>query len=155
MEPSDLSNGSKILNDVLCRRVKNRERQRRYRERKRLNAGSRNANVKASQMQMVPLLTNGTVEQYVTRVHCKRDWKKDARRAHAAKPEAISNAMPSSIQYLTSENHITNVALGTRQTEQIMNGEVLSQSYTCKSDGGQITTKRGRRDWKAEARNKK
>ncbi|KMT11650.1 hypothetical protein BVRB_5g105900 [Beta vulgaris subsp. vulgaris] len=157
MEQSDLSNGSKDLNDVMYRRLKNRERQRRYRERKRLQTDVSNGHLanQSSQMQIVLLPTNGTAEQAVTRVHCRRDWKKDARRVHAAKPEAISKGLLSSGQSLACENHMPQIPLGTREAEQTLKSKVSSESYPHLNDSEKIRSKPGRRDWKAEARNKK
>lgn len=157
MDPSDASKGSTTLNDVMYRRLKNRERQRRYRERKRLQADANNGHVmdQSPQMQIVSMPTNGTVQQVVTRVHCRRDWKKDARRVHATKSEAMLNGLPSSGQSVPSENHMPHVPLGTREAEQTLKSETPSESYPCLNDCENIRSKPGRRDWKAEARNKK
>ncbi|CAO2819606.1 unnamed protein product [Amaranthus hypochondriacus] len=156
MELSDLSNGSKTLDDALHRRLKNRERQRRYRERKRLKVDSTHAHVtnQESDMQIIPLLTNVTVEQVVTRIHCRRDWKKDARRAHANN-EPICNVQPSSGQSLASEDHMPHVPSRTQEAEQTWKREASSVSNVCLNEGEKFRIKRGRRDWKAEARNKK
>lgn len=156
MEPSDLSNGSNTLNDVMYRRLKNRERQRRYRQRKRIQTDASNAHVtnQSSQMQIVSLPTNGTVEKFVTRVYCKRDWKKDARRVHAANADATSSGLPSNCQSLSSENHMPRVSLG-MQEEQTLKNEGPSENYSRPSDSVNMINKRKRRDWKAEARQKK
>ncbi|XP_021768188.1 uncharacterized protein LOC110732542 [Chenopodium quinoa] len=156
MEISDVNNSSKTLNDVMNRRLKNRERQRRYRERKRLQGNARNGHVtdQSSQMQIVSLPDanghdrNGNVEQVVTRVHCRRDWKKDARRVHVAIPEAIFNGLLPNGQSLATENNMPHAPLGMRESEQALKSEDSSESYLNRS-------RPGRRDWKAEARNKK
>ncbi|KAL2901405.1 5-azacytidine-induced protein 2 [Bienertia sinuspersici] len=157
MEPSDLSNGSQTLNDVMYRRLKNRERQRRYRQRKRNQTDASNAHVttQSSHMQIVSLPTNGTVEQFVTRVHCKRDWKKDARRVHAANTEAISNGLSSSGQSLASENNLPHAFMAMREEEQTSKNKAPSENSLGPNDKEKMRSKRRRRDWKAEARNKK
>lgn len=134
MELSDVSNISNTLTDVMYRRLKNRERQRRYRERKRQQVDGSNGHVsdQSSQMQIVLLPNNGIVEQAVTRVLCRRNWKKEARRVHAAIPE---ESIPS----------------GTRDSEQTLKSELLSEC----NDSQKMISKPGRRDWKKEARNKK
>lgn len=157
MESSGLSNGGTTLNDVMHRRLKNRERQRRYRQRKRSEVGSGDARVTnpSSQMEIVSLPTNGTSEQFVTRVHCKRDWKKDARRVHAVNVEATSNGVPSKCQSLSSNNHTPHASLTMQEEEQTSKKEACSESYSRSGDTDKIIGKRRRRDWKAEARQKK
>lgn len=78
--------------EVMIRRMKNRERQRRYRARKRIreeagideNLLFEEAVATTGQLEEeeAELECNGYVENFVRRVYCDRDWKKEARRAH-------------------------------------------------------------------------
>ncbi|KAL1212988.1 hypothetical protein V5N11_026117 [Cardamine amara subsp. amara] len=112
--------------EIMIRRMKNRERQRRYRARKRMREeGGFDENLSFETMgqeeeEDVELEfngggPNGYVENFVRRVCCNRDWKKEARRAHL----------------------IINKA----------------QDGSCESFIRKI--RRHQRDWKAEARKKK
>ncbi|CAN8290282.1 unnamed protein product [Cochlearia groenlandica] len=89
--------------EVMIRRMKNRERQRRYRARKRMReeAGidenlsfeeitgqhqQQDEDEEEEEEEEEEALecgnNNGCVENFVRRVYCDRDWKKEARRAH-------------------------------------------------------------------------
>lgn len=79
--------------ELMIRRMKNRERQRRYRARKRMReeAGfDENLSFETigqeEEEEDVELEfnggPNGYVDNFVRRVYCNRDWKKEARRAH-------------------------------------------------------------------------
>lgn len=77
--------------EVMIRRMKNRERQRRYRARKRMReeAGideSLSFETMGQQEEEEELEfdgpSSGYVDNFVRRVYCDRDWKKEARRAH-------------------------------------------------------------------------
>ncbi|GAB2212153.1 hypothetical protein Droror1_Dr00025502 [Drosera rotundifolia] len=92
MESLDLVLNGKSLDDIMYQRMKNRERQRRYRERKRLQAENLNRSSSKSAPPANPPAEPSlkrTTNQHITRVHCTRDWKKDARRAHAIKQEVL------------------------------------------------------------------
>lgn len=159
MESSDKNKGSESLNDIMYRRLKNRERQRRYRERKRLQADAGKSLAISSvsdpsQWQIVPLPNNGMIEQVVTRVHCTRDWKKDARRVHAVKQEAAANALTSNGHSLTGENLMPH-STGKWEAEQNLKSEVPSAKNAQLDNSDKLKSKPGRRAWKAEARNKK
>ncbi|CAA7026562.1 unnamed protein product [Microthlaspi erraticum] len=127
----DEKEGLRDKDEVMIRRMKNRERQRRYRARKRMReeAGiDENLSFETITRQQQEdeeeeegeeeeeekEFNNGYVENFVRRVYCHRDWKKEARRAHL---------------------------------------------MTDKTQGGYCESKRKiwprRRDWKAEARKKK
>lgn len=67
-----------ITNEILLRRIKNRERQRRYRERKRLEADMKNSHFIEHHL-FCPAETPPNAV-YETRVHSGRKWKKEARR---------------------------------------------------------------------------
>ncbi|AAF25965.1 hypothetical protein AtNW77_Chr1g0036531 [Arabidopsis thaliana] len=114
--------------EVMIRRMKNRERQRRYRARKRMReeeAGNDDnlsfetmGKQEEEEEEDEGLEFNGPsgyVENFVRRVYCDRNWKKEARRAHL-----------------------------------IMN---KAQDSSCESVKRKIRPHR--RDWKAEARKKK
>ncbi|XVE65295.1 hypothetical protein DITRI_Ditri07aG0169400 [Diplodiscus trichospermus] len=73
-------------NDTMTRRLKNRERQRRYRARKRLEADMQKSRVLSQPTTpQVESQLKGILNNAMVRVHCKRDWKKDARQAHMCK----------------------------------------------------------------------
>ena len=124
----DSSNPSELaiisLDDGMNRRDKNRERQRRYREKKCLRT-------RASQSsQIIILPTDVPVVQAVTRIYCKRDWKKDARRVYAVNPVVISNG---------------NASIG----------QTLAAMFEVPLSGTEVVRRKlGRRNWKAEARAK-
>ncbi|CAA0838084.1 Unknown protein [Striga hermonthica] len=132
--------------DILVRRLKNRERQRRYRARKRhqadlIKTSTDNQSSLPIHHQKMPsefisvpveveIPEGSTSPDRVTRVHCQRDWKKDARNAHMHK-----NQEPGSIDRadLPSDN-LSNVPVDNDATNRVQPS---------------------RRHWKAEARNKK
>ncbi|XP_010540784.1 PREDICTED: uncharacterized protein LOC104814445 [Tarenaya hassleriana] len=125
--------------DIMIRRMKNRERQRRYRARKRLLEASNNENLCISNQSCVaekpePELSY-RVENSVWRVYCSREWKKDARRAHSMKRARDVGSAESSIKIKTSED--------------------CDGNSTGFIDKEKQKIRPGRRDWKAEARNKK
>lgn len=146
---------SKSHNDIMMRRMKNRERQRRYRARKRLEADLKKSSVPSvieqSASPVVEPQPNGVVSNYSARVHCRRDWKKDARRAYTFKDSEVSrNGSLMTIPVLSSESQTS----GTKV-------ELPLQKEThpdISLDVGNHATQRtitSRRDWKAEARKKK
>ncbi|KAL2348955.1 hypothetical protein Fmac_002955 [Flemingia macrophylla] len=142
---------SKGRNDIMTRRMKNRERQRRYRARKRLEAETNKSFVveEAAPVQ-VELQPNGN-HYFMTRVYCTRDWKKDARRAHVLKPQETNGSMDSPT--MTSIPEVTCLAIG-QMSETVPEREIQSLSSSIVSN----ETPRVvlcRRDWKAEARRKK
>ncbi|KAG8382485.1 hypothetical protein BUALT_Bualt05G0082200 [Buddleja alternifolia] len=131
--------------DILVRRLKNRERQRRYRARKRHEADLRKSSsvdqstpLHYQQMPaellsvpvQVDISMNLTPPDCLTRVHCQRDWKKDARRAHIHKKQEIGS--------IESD---TSTPGGSPAPSLDNNVEHRVQS--------------SRRHWKAEARNRK
>ncbi|RQO84863.1 hypothetical protein POPTR_001G142300v4 [Populus trichocarpa] len=146
---------SKSHNDT-TKRLKNRERQRRYRARKRREADTKKASVTN---QPTPprgeVELNGHHNNNITPNPCKRNWKKDARRAHACKNleethnAAVITALPFNIksQTVCSAPGIMTGPSQERETHS-KNSVSLWISETDK-------TKFGRRDWKAEARSNK
>ncbi|GAA0139242.1 hypothetical protein LIER_00828 [Lithospermum erythrorhizon] len=134
--------------DDISRRIKNRERQRRYRARKRLLTDLRKA--KAIDISAPPstnLPYDQTPQHFVTRVLCRRDWKKDARRAHLLREEETGSNTPS-----FPETVLTNEG----QTSPALAGCTYNQ--LCSSGNLHDETRKhipSRRQWKVDARNKK
>ncbi|XP_015896925.2 uncharacterized protein LOC107430588 isoform X1 [Ziziphus jujuba] len=141
-------------NDIAIRRLKNRERQRRYRARKRLEADIKKSSILKQSTPPVELQLNGVVSNYTPRVHCKRNWKRDARSAHMLKSPEV-----------TTNGHVISRAISTRETQTCLSSgtkadetlERQSQSDVAIHGVNSETNKTlpGRRDWKAEARKKK
>ncbi|KAJ7953459.1 FAM50A-like protein [Quillaja saponaria] len=153
MKPVDQRARTKGCHDIMTRRLKNRERQRRYRERKRLEAEKKKSSVveKTTPVQ-VELLPNGVYSNCMKRIYCKRDWKKDARRAHAIMDhEATANGSLSPPSVLSSETQASSSASGNK-AEPSLEREFQSLSA---SNGEAPRVVLGQRDWKAEARKKK
>lgn len=161
----DEKEASRSPDDILVRRLKNRERQRRYRARKRQEADLRKASsvdqstpLHYQQMHTdflcvpleVEISVSGTVPDYLTRIHCQRDWKKDARTAHIHKKQETCPwnnggtviAAGSSATFVDGGGHQEN------PLSNLSNTPVLDNSAT---HGLQSS----RRHWKAEARNKR
>ncbi|XVF13622.1 hypothetical protein REPUB_Repub08aG0223500 [Reevesia pubescens] len=146
---------TKSYNDIMARRLKNRERQRRYRARKRLEADMKKPHVLSQPtIPQVELQLNGILNIGTTRVHCKRDWKKDARRAHICKGQ--EDTLNASVQstLMTVESQTPCLPPGIRSE-----GSLERESHSENSHNlGNCETRKpklGRRDWKADARNKK
>ncbi|GFS32569.1 hypothetical protein Acr_00g0023260 [Actinidia rufa] len=145
MVPLDHKDHEKSINDIMNRRLKNRERQRRYRARKRLEVDrKKSCSINNSSSLQIEMQIGGIPDKCVSRVHCRRDWKKDARRAHSLKEqEVILNG--ALVSGLTSaiKNQATLVLCG----DEAKNSHVL--------DDSERRAIPGRRHWKADARNKK
>ncbi|RDY10296.1 hypothetical protein CR513_05207, partial [Mucuna pruriens] len=152
MKSADQRARPKGRNDIMTRRLKNRERQRRYRARKRLEAETNKSFVvEETPAVQVELQPKGNHSNFMTRIYCKRDWKKDARRVHVSKHQEMNESIDPSI--LTSMPVVTCLAIGNKP-ETVPEREIQSGSSTIVGD----ETPRmvlGRRDWKAEARRKK
>lgn len=138
--------------DVMARRQKNRERQRRYRARKRLEAEiKKSCVINQSALTQVDLDQNGVHSPCMTQVHCKRDWKKDARRVHTSEDHQVIH---NDVVTLTSESQTPCLPSGIK-AEPSFGREchsVISHSLVNSETPRTIT---GRRDWKADARRKK
>ncbi|XVF52356.1 hypothetical protein PTKIN_Ptkin05aG0012200 [Pterospermum kingtungense] len=147
---------SKSYNDIMTRRLKNRERQRRYRARKRLEADKQKSHVRNEPtVPKVELQLDGILNNAMARVHCKRDWKKDARRAHICKrqEDMLKASVPSTLT-ITSENQTPCLPSGIRAEgpqEREGHSENSQNLVNCETRKPKL----GRRDWKADARNKK
>ena len=143
-------------NDIMTRRLKNRERQRRYRARKRLEADMQKTHVRSQPtIQQVELQLNGIINNAMAHVDCKRDWKKDARRAHICKgQEDTLNASVQSTLIINTESQTPCLPSGLRaegQLERECHSENSHNLVNCETRKRKL----GRRDWKADARNKK
>lgn len=155
MKPIDQRERTGGRSDIHTRRLKNRERQRRYRARKRLEAELKNpSTIKPSTSPNVQVQLNGTVSNYTPRVHCKRNWKKDARRAHVSRdPEVTANAYVAPTLMSTGESQT--VFLSGTITEGKFESETYSEVAVDRNNSEMNRPKLGRRDWKADARKKK
>ncbi|XP_026662263.2 uncharacterized protein LOC103711765 [Phoenix dactylifera] len=138
-----------VTDDIMTRRLKNRERQRRYRARKRLEADMKKSclhallpsetqsngifiNVNPYQF-VLPLEahSNGDTFTYEARVYSGRKWKQDARRAHLLQELMDPSNVPS-----VPPPHLIKPPLE------------AGSNLECH------TNPTGKRDWKADARNK-
>ncbi|KAM6557508.1 hypothetical protein CsatB_004527 [Cannabis sativa] len=158
---------SKNHNDIVMRRMKNRERQRRYRARKRLEEDLKKSSMPSSiieqsiivhQRSTSPTLpvvepepqSNVVVSNYSARVLCRRNWKKDARRAHSCKDlQVYPNDNLVTAPVLSSNSQISELS-SQRVSRPDMSHGVVSHATTPTMQ----RTGSGRRDWKAEARRK-
>ena len=147
---------SKSHNDITTKRLKNCERQRRYRARKRLEADTKKASVTNQPTpQQVEVELNGHHNNSVTPNPCKRNWKKDARRAHACKNleethnAAVITALPFNIKSQTVCS-APGIMTGPSQERESHSKNSVSLWISETPE-----TKYGRRDWKAEARRNK
>ncbi|KAK2662507.1 hypothetical protein Ddye_001081 [Dipteronia dyeriana] len=151
MKSLDQRDHTKSRSDIMTRRLKNRERQRRYRARKRLEADMKNSSVlNQTTTPQIELPLNGNLSNSVTRVYCKRDWKKDARRASTFKGQDTLNGSLKPALISGTESQTLCLASGNK-------AEALQERIRCSfSLVGCDTnnTKLGRRDWKADARKK-
>lgn len=145
---------SESNNNIATRRLKNRERQRRYRARKRLEADIKKSSIVKQSTPTAELQLNGVVSNDTPRVHCKRNWKRDARSAHILKSPEV-----------TTNGHVISPAISTRETQTcFFSGTKAEKTFERQSHldkaiyGVDCETNKsmpGRRDWKAEARKKK
>lgn len=140
--------------DIMARRLKNRERQHRYRARKRLEADlKKSTNINHLMTPQVDLQLNASLSNCIDRVYCKRNWKKDARSAAAFKSQeedTVDGYVKPALNYATDSQTLL---------PSVNKAETPLENKFCSSLGlVNIETnkaKLGRRDWKAEARNKK
>ncbi|KAJ8774463.1 hypothetical protein K2173_016909 [Erythroxylum novogranatense] len=128
MKTFEQQESSRSWNNIMMHRLKNRERQRRYRTRKRLETEMKMTCVPdQSPVVNVEVEMNGNDRNFVAQVHCKRNWKKDAR-ANACKDSDDVIAEAPQMKALHAENPPS-----------------LQNSGTYRPNIG-------RRNWKAEAR---
>lgn len=156
----DEKDASRSPDDILVRRLKNRERQRRYRARKRQEADLRKASsvdqstpLHFPQMHTeflsvpleVEISVSGTAPDYLTRIHCQRDWKKDARSAHIHKKQetcSLENGGAGNSATFVDGGHQENLLSNLSNTPVLHNTETRGLQSS-------------RRHWKEEARNKR
>lgn len=143
-------------NDIMMRRMKNRERQRRYRARKRLEADSMKSKIiEQPTTPVAELQPNGVVSNWTSRVHCRRDWKKDARQAHISKNSEVSrNGGTVTVPVPSSESQTLGLSSGTKAELPVQRESQSEISHDIVNYATHRTVP-GRRDWKAEARKKK
>lgn len=153
MKPHDQRQRTRGHLDVITRRLKNRERQRRYRARKRLEAESKTSSViTQSAPPQMDLQQNKIHSPCMTRVHCKRDWKKDARRARTSKDQDV---IANGTVKLTSENQTPSLPSGTKAEPSFEKGPSEVSHSLSEVNSEMHRTISGRRDWKGDARKKK
>ncbi|XP_004512527.1 uncharacterized protein [Cicer arietinum] len=144
---------TKGRSDALTRRLKNRERQRRYRARKRLEADTTDSFVvEPTAAVQEEIQQNGNHNNFVTRIYCSRDWKKDARRAHVAKHQEMNGPIDHSLT-LTNVPEVKSLSV-VNKSETMLDREIqLGSSSVVYNETPRTVL--GRRNWKAEARRKK
>ncbi|KAK4729316.1 hypothetical protein R3W88_022304 [Solanum pinnatisectum] len=198
-KPQDNGLKTLISDDILAKRLKNRERQRRYRERKRLKADNMKVlgtnqlvslpvgvpvivspqdstlpvNVapldSSMPVNVAPLASSVPVNvapqayvmpvdvssrESVTRVYSGRNWKRDARKAHVARQnEVCTNNMVSPDLASTGGGQAT--LLPHVERSDVAMSNVISSPVTASENNGTPKSIPSRRNWKAEARNKK
>lgn len=143
-----------LSNDIMARRLKNRERQRRYQARKRLEADMKKSSVlNHPTTEQGDLQLNGSLSKSVACVYCKRDWKKDARRATKSRDQecALNGFVKPFL--LTTESQ----SIFPSENKAVAQAPVEWESRPSLSPVNFETneTKVGRRDWKADARKMK
>ncbi|KAK9274758.1 hypothetical protein L1049_022010 [Liquidambar formosana] len=162
LKPLDQRERTKSNSDIMNRRLKNRERQRRYRARKRLEADTKKAGViNPSTPLQVELPLNGSLTHCMTRIHCKRDWKKDARRAQISKQAVTSNGLVIPARMSASESQATCFPYAMQAEPPLppppppLESEIHSDKPSSLDNLERDRITLGRRSWKSEARNKK
>ncbi|KAJ8538715.1 hypothetical protein K7X08_030011 [Anisodus acutangulus] len=211
-KPQDNGKKTSISDDLLAKRLKNRERQRRYRERKRLKADTMKV-LETNQLALLPVevpvivapqdsklpvnvapldssvpvnvapldssvpvnvaslgssipvnvaprayvtqvdVTSGECvkpvhgaprDSVTTRVYSGRNWKRDARKAHDVRQKEVSN-----------NNMVSPDLACIEQSNNVALSNVVSSTVTAQENNGTPKSMPSRRNWKAEARNKK
>ena len=137
---------------MMTRRLKNRERQRRYRARKRLQADMERGSI-LNRASPVPVELQLNEVCCTTRVYCKRNWKKDAR--VRASQEQLKSAEPLTPTVpLVNESEAPSL-LPEMKAKQLLENEMQSENSRSLDSREANGTVHRRRDWKADARNKK
>lgn len=190
MTPINEANQVRSHNDIMIRRLKNRERQRRYRARKRLEAESkrdqtsqllefhgadlrdthtpvylpqdshvvsqRNEAGSSTQSGLIAIEMpiNDTPQNFPSRVHCRRDWKKDARRVHLHKDQAVRSKDNFALEQTAAGEKQMPPFSTQINADPPMVTEVQQRAPLQDNDGTRRAVP-SRRHWKAEARNKK
>lgn len=155
--------------DLLTRRLKNRERQRRYRARKRHETDLKKALISnqstpvqfhqvSTENQSAPLQVkvsqSVTSPDIVTRVHCQRDWKRDARRVQINTEQEVRSNRPNNFGTPTLDGSLVpTLQSGLTVVSEMKNG--IQSSDPVPEDNTAQRSVPSRRHWKAEARSKK
>ncbi|OVA01244.1 hypothetical protein BVC80_1653g7 [Macleaya cordata] len=156
MKPLDQREANRSHEEILARRVKNRERQRRYRARKRLEADMKKAyhvNQSITPFLLEAQIQTGFIDKCVNRVPCHRDWKKDARRVHISKEPEVSQTEPQ-LRSLNSSNHESPNTFPSENKEKQLSVYELKSEHQLSFNAEANGATHGRRDWKMAARNK-
>lgn len=145
---------TKTHNDIMIRRMKNRERQRRYRARKRVEADTKKSSILDQSPPPLEPQLNGVISNYTPRVHCKRNWKKDARRAHILEGSEV-----------TPNGYVSPTVVSNRETQTSLSSGTKAEALFERESHPDVSTnlvgyethkaRSGRRNWKADARKKK
>ncbi|WCJ20644.1 hypothetical protein M5689_002864 [Euphorbia peplus] len=153
VKPLELNEHYMDADDIMSRRLKNRERQRRYRERKKLEADSKKDFV-SNQLTRPQgdVESSGDHYNYVNRVHCKRNWKRDARKAHACKNLQEAPVIPS---ISGSAFKIGGQMLSQITVEAQLEWKNHQVEAASSISGNETKAIHSPRDWKAEARRKR
>lgn len=143
----------RIDNDIMTRRLKNRERQRRYRARKRLEEEIKKASAVKPTQTGTYFQPNGIANNPLTRVHCSRNWKKEARSANVCRGlEASCNSSNITARTSTSESQMQCVPSNLEpQLETQSRSEPATEQLISETAKKVLS----RRNWKADARKKK
>ncbi|KAK3024686.1 hypothetical protein RJ639_042908 [Escallonia herrerae] len=167
MDPFDQGEQGASPHEIMARRLKNRERQRRYRARKRLEADTKNASVRNqfTTLQVekpVKAISSSSVlsctyqkNEIVTRIYCRRDWKKDARRAHASKGKEVKSSSYVNLDSTLASGSQAPSLLPGVHAESPLPSEIHSRNLSISGNSEAHRSTLSRRHWKAEARNKK
>lgn len=154
MKLMDREKDSRIDNDIMTRRLKNRERQRRYRARKRLEEEIKKASIVKQPTQTGTYFQpNGIVNNPLSRVHCTRNWKKEARSANISRglEEASCNSSNMAARISTSESQLHCIPSNVDpQLETPSHSEPPTERLISETAKKVL----GRRNWKADARKK-
>ncbi|MCI38438.1 hypothetical protein A2U01_0059666, partial [Trifolium medium] len=102
----------------------------------------------------VEIQSNGNHNNFVTRVYCNRDWKKDARQAHLAKRQEMNGSIDHSLT-VTLTNVLEATCLGVGNKSETMLDREIQYGSSSVVYNETPRTVLCRRDWKAEARRKK
>lgn len=153
--PLDPSEHARSPQDLMTRRLKNRERQRRYRLRKRLEAEKKASTMSQSAPPDIQLEMPAISSTCATRVYCPRNWKKDARRAQFFKEEV--NKSGGSLMSCTTSiigGQVPYLPSGVEQ-QLSLDSELQCRSSSVIDSSDTPRSTLSHRHWKAEARNKK
>ncbi|XP_038886879.1 uncharacterized protein LOC120077088 [Benincasa hispida] len=145
---------NRINNDIMTRRLKNRERQRRYRARKRLEEEIRKASTIKQPIQTGTYFQpNGFKNNPLSRVHCSRNWKKEARSANISRglEEASCNSSNMAARTSTSESQLQCIPSNVDPQLETPSHSEPPTEWLISETAKKVL---GRRNWKADARKK-